>query len=367
MGYYTDFTQADSTDPTKYTWYDRIGTVEVGGRNYIRNGNFTLEGGAWFLDYSQPLAYNYEKSKLSKKLPGIHMYSRKESNITQMAGLKQVVALPGKAGTPLVLSAYFAKDDFPQRARLEIHFMTKGEISDMAFLNISALDITNSYSRFALSTKARVPFDSLEVMIFADSFQIVDLYVTNVQLEVSNIPSDFKLSDDDIQAMVEAKADQKRTADQLSALTEKAQLHEVELKAKATMEQLSDLEKAYNGRIKANEDAIKQSEADLILAASRIESTIQELGGLRELKKFVDSYMSSSNEGLIIGKNDGSSTIKVSSDRISMFSAGKEVMYLTQGVIHIDNGIFTQSIQVGRFRTEQYSFNPDMNVIRYVG
>ena len=133
------------------------------------------------------------------------------------------------------------------------------------------------------------------------------------------------------------------------------------------MEQLSDLEKAYEGRMKANEDAIKKSEADLILAASRIESTIQELGGLRELKRFIDSYMSSSNEGLVIGKNDGSSTIKVASDRISMFSAGKEVMCLTQGVIHIDNGIFTQSIQVGRFRTEQYSFNPDMNVIRYVG
>ena len=77
--------------------------------------------------------------------------------------------------------------------------------------------------------------------------------------------------------------------------------------------------------------------------------------------------MSSSNEGLIIGKNDASSTIKVSSDRISMFSSGNEVMYISQGVIHIDNGIFTQSVQIGRFITEQYSFNADMNVIRYVG
>ena len=50
-----------------------------------------------------------------------------------------------------------------------------------------------------------------------------------------------------------------------------------------------------------------------------------------------------------------------------MFSAGKEVMYISQGVIHIDNGIFTASVQIGRFRTEQYSLNPDMNVIRYVG
>ena len=68
----------------------------------------------------------------------------------------------------------------------------------------------------------------------------------------------------------------------------------------------------------------------------------------------------------MIGKNDASSTIKVSHDRISMFSAGKEVMYISQGVINIDNGIFTASVQVGRFREEQYHLNLDMNVIRYI-
>jgi len=79
-------------------------------------------------------------------------------------------------------------------------------------------------------------------------------------------------------------------------------------------------------------------------------------------EEIVDSYNCK-----IIGKNDASSTIKVSSDRISMFSAGKEVMYISQGVINIDNGIFTASVQIGRFRTEQYHLNKDVNVIRYVG
>lgn len=94
---------------------------------------------------------------------------------------------------------------------------------------------------------------------------------------------------------------------------------------------------------------------------------VAELGGLRELKKFIDTYMSSSNEGLIIGKTDASATIKVSPDRISMFSAGKEVMYISQGVIHIDNGVFTKSLQIGRFITEQHYADPDLNVCRYVG
>ena len=33
MGYYTDYTQADSTDKAKYTWADRWAKIEVGGRN----------------------------------------------------------------------------------------------------------------------------------------------------------------------------------------------------------------------------------------------------------------------------------------------------------------------------------------------
>ena len=46
------------------------------------------------------------------------------------------------------------------------------------------------------------------------------------------------------QKQLDSKADHKLTNEQLNALAEKAQLHDVELKAKATMDQLSDLEKA---------------------------------------------------------------------------------------------------------------------------
>lgn len=170
-----------------------------------------------------------------------------------------------------------------------------------------------------------------------------------------------------IEQNINSKADGALTQEQLNALAEKSQIHDVELKAKASMEALSDLEKAYNLFVKANDASKAKAEADLAEAGRRIELLVTQFGSLKELKTFIDTYMSSSNEGLIIGKNDASSTIKVSSDRISMFSAGKEVMYISQGVIHIDNGIFTASVQIGRFRTEQYNLNPDMNVIRYVG
>ncbi|QBX22658.1 tail assembly protein [Streptococcus phage Javan88] len=171
----------------------------------------------------------------------------------------------------------------------------------------------------------------------------------------------------EVNKKIDSKADQVLTQEQLNALNEKAQLLDAEMKAKASMEAFSELEKAYNAFVENNAKDTAKSEKDLIEAGRRIELLTTQFGGLAELKTFIDTYMKSTNEGLIIGKNDASSTIKVSSDRISMFSAGREVMYISQGVIHIDNGIFTASVQIGKFRTEQYHLNPDMNVIRYVG
>lgn len=177
----------------------------------------------------------------------------------------------------------------------------------------------------------------------------------------------IKTDKEELEKILDTKADQGLTQEQLNALNEKAQIYEAELKAKASMEAFSELEKAYNVFVQSNVEAQEKSEADLIEASRRIELLTTEFGGMKELKTFIDTYMSFSNEGMIIGKSDASSTIKVSHDRISMLSAGKEVMYISQGVIHIDNGIFTASIQVGRFRTEEYYLNPDINVIRYVG
>lgn len=333
MGYYSDYEQADSRDRTKYRWFDRLANVQVGAENKYSSNTavpgYLSQGGR----IDGPQGDNNERTSDFIDIEGI----------TKLI-LQLWVTVPAK-GMPWHTWQFFSADK---------------QVIGTRYTGLNSYNVQARY--WHITNLIPVPTGAKYIRISARMYRDA-----KIKLESGTVPTDWSMSSSDIAAELNNKADQKLTNQQLTALTEKAQLHDAELKAKATMEQLSNLEKAYEGRMKANEDAIEKSEADLILAASRIEATIQELGGLRELKKFVDSYMSSSNEGLIIGKNDGSSTIKVSSDRISMFSAGKEVMYLTQGVIHIDNGIFTQSIQVGRFRTEQYSFNPDMNVIRYVG
>jgi multidrug efflux pump subunit AcrA (membrane-fusion protein) len=178
---------------------------------------------------------------------------------------------------------------------------------------------------------------------------------------------DWLPAPEDVENKIDSKADQALTQQQLNLLIEKAQLMQTELEARAAMETLSDLERAYKAYVEANDKAVAKSQADLIEAGRRVDAMVETLGGLSKTKKFIDTYIKEAEEGIIIGTNDNVSQIRVTYDRIAMYSAGEEVMYISQGVIHIDNGVFTKTLQIGRFRTEQHQTNLDINVCRYVG
>lgn len=321
IGTLTDFTAAHSQDPTQYKWTALFGTTEQAGNILLNSGIL------WRNKHRQDF----------------------------------ILAEPLKAGKQYTLSAKWWRSD-----NSTLSFGIRENPSDSwQWINLAysfELDVWSATftSKKNLNTGDAVSFFTVEPEGVGNANWAV--------LTVGAIPmTSWQPHWSETQKQLDSKADHKLTNEQLNALAEKAQLHDVELKAKATMDQLSDLEKAYNDLVKSNADSQKKSESDLIEAGRRIEFLSIEFGGLKEMKKFIDTYMSASNEGLIIGKNDASSSIKVSHDRIAMFSAGKEVMYISQGVIHIDNGIFTASVQIGRFRTEQYYLDKDVNVIRYVG
>ena len=321
LGTLTDFTEADSQDPARYKWTALFGTTEQAGNILLNSGI------GWRNKHQQDF----------------------------------ILAEPLKAGKQYTLSAKWWRSD---NSTLNFGFRENSSDSyqwkNLAYsfeLDVWTATFTSDKN---LNAGDVVSFFTVELEGVGNANWAV--------LTVGAIPmTSWQPHWSETQKQLDSKADQVLTQEQLNALAEKAQLHDVELKAKATMDQFSDLEKAYNAFVKSNAESQKKSESDLIEAGRRIEFLSIEFGGLKEMKKFIDTYMSASNEGLIIGKNDASSSIKVSHDRISMFSAGKEVMYISQGVIHIDNGIFTASVQIGRFRTEQYYLDKDVNVVRYVG
>ncbi|MCW1017098.1 phage tail protein [Streptococcus anginosus] len=171
----------------------------------------------------------------------------------------------------------------------------------------------------------------------------------------------------EIEQNINSKADGTLTQEQLNALNEKNSIMRAEWEAKASLDTLNKAIAEYKRYTLKNDKDKAQSEKDLISLNQRLVENIRNLKELAERWNFLDKYFQVGNEGIIFGEQNGNTCAKMSNNRFSIFSAGTEVMYISQGTLFIENGIFSKSIQIGRFREEQYNLNLDMNVIRYVG
>ena len=322
LGTLTDFTEADSQDPGSYKWTALFGTTE-------QSGNILLDSNTgWRNKHQQDF----------------------------------ILAEPLKSGKQYTLSAKWWRSD-----NSTLIFGIRENPSDnWQWIKLSYSFELDVWSATFTSNKNLNAGDT--VSFFTGELEGIGNADWAV-LTVGAIPmTSWQPHWSETQKQLDSKADQGLTQEQLNALNEKAGVIQAELEAKASADTLDNWIKAYQDFVKSNETARVQAEKDLISASQRVSNIAKDLGELSDRWNFIDTYMSSSNEGLVIGKNDGSSSMLFSPNgRISMYSAGVEVMYISQGVIHIENGIFSKTIQIGRFREEQYHINPDMNVIRYVG
>lgn len=344
FGTYTDFTEADSQDPTRYNWTALFDNVKGGNRNYFKNGRTRQinTGNNKTYDMRTFIFDDFWKNP-----------DRLKPNYVRIA-------------FEISLSPALARD-----TQANVHFSASPWYSNKITLKAGVttpqkfefvIDLSNASESYKT--------DNIFIRFGTDHGFTANQTVTleNAMLAVGTNFLGYVKAIEDVETDINSKADQGLTQEQLNALNEKAGIIQAELEAKASADTLDNWIKAYKDFVNANESARARAEKDLISASQRVSNIAKDLGELSDRWNFIDTYMSSSNEGLVIGKNDGSSSMLFSPNgRISMYSAGVEVMYISQGVIHIENGIFSKTIQIGRYREEQYHINPDMNVIRYVG
>ena len=344
LGTLTDFTEADSQNPELYKWTALFDNVIGGNRNYFKNGRTQKinTGNREVYDMRTFIVDDFWKNP-----------DRLKPNYVRIS-------------FEISLSLALTKD-----TQVAVHFSAAPWYSNR--LTLKAGVTTPQKFEFIIDlSKANETYKTNNVFIrFGTNYGFpVNLTVTleNAMLSIGTNFLGYVKAIEDVENDINSKADQGLTQEQINALNEKAGIIQAEVEAKASADDLDNWIKAYKDFVKANEKARAQAEKDLISASQRVSNIAKDLGELSDRWNFIDSYMSSSNDGLVIGKNDGSSSMMFNPNgRISMFSAGVEVMYISQGVIHIENGIFSKTIQIGRFREEQYHINPDMNVIRYVG
>ena len=195
----------------------------------------------------------------------------------------------------------------------------------------------------------------------------LNINIDNAMLSIGSYFPDYIQAIEDVSSAINAKADQGLTQEQLNKLAERDNVLKAELEAKAALSVVEKWIKEIQNLAAAEEAGRKSAESAIIKASERMIDLQRKVGELQTVTEFVNTYMSQSEEGLIVGRKDGSSKVLVSHDRISFVSGGKEVASISQGVLKIDNGVFVKSLRIGRFMTMQDPINPDRNLTMYVG
>lgn len=337
IGHYSDYTQADSTDKTKYRWADRWAKIEVGGINLLTGTD--------------------EESVYISKDPAAMEFLRTPYDLAKVFD---------KHGLVTYTLSFDLKADKDGAVHV---YMQNGSGSRYGGLHAD-IGVTTEWKRY------HVTFTPTEGnMELSESFlAFYGVYGTGVvpharkfKLEKGTVPTDWSLAIEDWQLELNSKAGQAFTQEQLNLLNERAGIMQAELEAKASLDTVNNILKQIKDMRAADEATWAKVEKDLITHLQRVIKIETNLGDQAQRWNAVDTFMQVSNDGLSLGKADGSSSMLFSPDgRITMFSSGTPVMYVDKGVIHIDNGIFSKTVQIGRFREEQYHNNPDINVKRYV-
>lgn len=378
IGHYTNYTQVDSPNPRDYTWSLIRGNDGKdganGGENLIVNSAFPEDIDGWgFWDESTP------NNNLHIATHGFYYNGTKPlfrlDNNTNGVVPASTKRFPVKRNTDYSLNIQiFATGNLKS---VDIYFLgRKANETDKESTKVIHLKTHTGSPSTTQTVKWHLTFNSGdcdEGFIRINNNGTTDgktstLFFAELDCYEGTTDRAWQASSKDLEEEIDTKADDVLTQAQLNRLNETNSIIKAELNAKASLDTLNQWVEAYQNFVNANNANRAQAEKDLADASARVTKLENDLNDMSERWNFIDSYMAASNEGLVIGKKDESSSIMFNPNgRISMFSAGNEVMYISKGIIHIENGIFSKSIQIGRYREEQDLLNPDRNVIRYVG
>lgn len=371
LGVCTNFDRTDSTNPADYSWNDMAGSVSVGGENLITNSAFPDNLDGWgYWEVPQP------NSNLSVSSHSLYYNGSKPLfllSTTTTTTPSATLRFPVKRNTNYSLNVSILAGG--NLKGMDIYFLGRQSNETKVFskvVNIKHFDgspSTSSVKKFHFTFNSG---ESDEGFIRIDNTGTTNgsqslLFFTELDCYEGTTDRAWQASPKDLESQLDGKADSALTQDQINKLNELNSIVQAELKAKASLSVVNQWVKSYQDFLSTNQENKNKTEKALVEASQRIVKLQNDLGGTSERWNFLDNYMRASNEGLIIGKNDGSNSVMVSDNRISMFSSGTEVMYIDKGVIHIQNGIFSKSIQIGYYREEQDLIDPNRNVIKWVG
>lgn len=363
QGYYSDYTEANSTDYKKYTWVDRLANVHIGGTNLVRGTANFSSGWAWNTKVATITdiidKFNvYHGTSTGTDTASNNYDVRFDNALTVLPDTEYTLSFWVK-GSGTIYSHFF-----PSCVAYGINSDGKTTTSADGFITHT---LKSNWERYWITWKTLPTASGLKNVLPCRQVSTAksEVWLYGVKLEKGNVPTDWTPAPEDTQEQIDSKADSALTQEQLNALEAKRLQMEAEMKALATLQQVSELETFINNLKKEDLDGRQK----IIEITKAIEERVKDIEPIMEYSQklqFIDTYITQGNGGMIIGKNDSSTKVVVTPDRISFQSGGSEVAYISQSMLHIDNGVFTLSLQLGHYITRVHPKNEYVNGTYFV-
>ncbi|HEO8272617.1 TPA: phage tail protein [Streptococcus agalactiae] len=339
IGQYTDYIAIDSSDPTKYRWTDMVGTVVVGTNNLI-DGTKSFVGSDWFTSATLE----------DENISNYPFTFKKWISGQKVSHAKDIIV---EQGVTYTFSAY-VKREVAGNLYFYLYDIADGFITSDTPRETIIKNVDSNVRRFEITftptktgkIRPRFAMVSSEQGSFSSG---------GFMLVRGNKTGDWQESEADKASNLDSKADGAFTVEQLNAIAEEQRLMKANLEAAASLQEVQDKAKELLDQIKKIEDGQKVSEQTMISNANRVVQILAKLENVQLVTEAITQYMSYSNDGLVIKMKDGTSSVRVTTDRIAFYSGGTETAFISQGYLQIESGVFTLRLRIGSFLFEESS------------
>lgn len=337
IGTYTGIEQ--STNYLDYKWTDMVGTVVVGTNNLI-DGTKSFVGTDWSTSATleDENISNYPFT-LKKWISGQKVSYAKDIIVEQ--------------GVTYTFSAY-VKREVAGNLYFYLYDTTDGFITSDTPRETIIKNVDSSLRRFEI-TFTPTKTGKIRPRFAMVSSEQGGFSFGGFMLVRGNKTGDWQESEADKASNLDSKADGAFTVEQLNAIAEEQRLMKANLEAAASLQEVQDKAKELLDQIKKIEDGQKVSEQTMISNANRVVQILAKLENVQLVTEAITQYMSYSNDGLVIKMKDGTSSVRVTTDRIAFYSGGTETAFISQGYLQIESGVFTLRLRIGSFLFEESS------------
>lgn len=363
-GDYADYTQTDSTDPTKYKWVDMTANAKVGNNNLLVD--------------TKTLSSNYfTANNTSETYLGGTVATGIAPSGSYIDTYRQAMKIAPE-GNEFIVS-FYAKSSI-DNVTINNHFYSpnrtiKGISSTGALFNhatggdgLIAIKLTTQWKRYwikwtirdARSEAENVP---MTVLLGGNVDSVNSVSIALPALYAGNLNTEWSQANEDVQAVIDAN--KALTQAQMLALEERSALARDNAIAEAMKNTISEVEAKWQTWYNLNTADEKQKVAnDIASLLDRVAKFEQNLGEASARFEFINNETLIGEEGVAIGDKEGKAKLFLSNDSISFVTNGVAQMTLTGDTLTIKNGLFTERIQIGNYVEEVYDRNPLYNVIR---